>query len=78
MYAHVHVHTHIHTHTHTQMPLVDNEERVVGVLLREVRDTGSYVKSYMVLDFSTHKLRLYPEDAEVGTVRYRQPFCLAM
>lgn len=36
------------------------------MLLWESRDTGSYLRSYMVLDFSTHKLRIYPEEVELA------------
>ena len=54
-----------HTHTHrVDMPLLDGDDKVVGLVLREDEPTGSYVRSYLVLDFSTHKLKMYPEVAE--------------
>lgn len=34
--------------------------------MKEDRETGNYMRSYMVLDFSIHKLRLYPAEAEVS------------
>ena len=54
-------------YAHIQMPTVDGEDKVVGGVLKEVRETGNYVRCYMVINFSTHKLRLYPERAEVST-----------
>lgn len=46
------------------MPLLDGDDRVVGYALMESRETGSYMRCYLVCDFSTHKLRMYPEEAE--------------
>jgi len=48
----------------TGMPSLDAENRVVGCVAREVPATGYYIRSYLVLDFSTHKLRMYPEESE--------------
>lgn len=46
------------------MPLLDGDDRVVGYALMESRETGNYMRCYLVCDFSTHKLRMYPEEAE--------------
>ena len=65
---HPHTHTCTHAHTHTQMPVVDGEDKVVGIVLKERRDSGDYHRCYLVLDFSTHKLKTYTEEAEVCKV----------
>ena len=49
------------------MPTLDGDDRVVGVVLREHPTTGNYIRSYLVLDFSTHKLRMYPEQVQLCT-----------
>ena len=49
------------------MPLLDGEDRVVGYALMESRETGTYMRCYLVCDFSTHKLRMFPEEAEFDT-----------
>lgn len=46
------------------MPLLDGEDKVVGLVLYEDKETSSYIRSYLVIDFSTHQLKVYPESAE--------------
>ena len=46
------------------MPLLDGDDRVVGYALSESRETGNYMRCYLVCDFASHKLRMYPEEAE--------------
>lgn len=41
---------------------------MVGYVARETPSTGYYVRCYLVLDFSIHKLRVYPEEAEQNSV----------
>ena len=35
--------------------------------MMESRETGTYMRCYLVCDFSTHKLRMFPEEAEFDT-----------
>lgn len=49
------------------MPLLDNDSNEVGCVQVESREHGNYCRNYMLIDFSTHKLRLYPEEAEFST-----------
>lgn len=73
------MHAHTHTRTYliqfissseeitpsiVVMPLLDGDDRVVGFSLMESRETGDYMRCYLVCDFSSHKLRMYPEEAE--------------
>lgn len=46
------------------MPLLDGDDKVVGYALMESRDSGNYLRCYLVCDFSSHKLWMYPEEAE--------------
>ena len=46
------------------MPLLDEDYNEVGCVLIESRENGNYTRSFMIIDFSTHILRLYPEEAE--------------
>ena len=46
------------------MPFFD-DDKAVGTVFVESRETGNYSKNYMVVDFTLHKIRLYPPDAEV-------------
>ena len=48
------------------MPLLDDDLNAVGCVQVEDRGTGNYTRNFMLIDFSTHKLRLYPEEAEVA------------
>ena len=45
------------------MPFFD-DDKAVGTVFVESRETGNYSKNYMVVDFTLHKIRLYPPDAE--------------
>eukprot|EP00731_Ephydatia_muelleri_P020994 Em0013g721a len=45
------------------MPSFD-DEKAVGTVFVESRETGNYSKNYMVVDFTSHKIRLYPTEAE--------------
>lgn len=55
----------MHTFTAT-MPLLDDDFNAVGCVQVESRETGNYCRSFMIIDFHTHKLRLYSEEAEVA------------
>ncbi len=57
---------HTHARTHTGMPSLDGDDKVVGCVARETPSTGYYVRCYVVLDFNIHKLRMYPEEAELN------------
>ena len=52
------------------MPVLDGEDKVVGLVQMEKKDSGSYCRCYLVLDFGTHKLKIYPEEAEVHAQVY--------
>ena len=63
------LHAHIHTNTPSssrEMPLLD-EDLAVGCVQLESSESGNYSRSYMIIDFSTQKLRLYPEEAEFAS-----------
>ena len=47
------------------MPTVDADGRIVGILLREDRDTGNYSSCYVVINFTSRLLNLYSPEAEV-------------
>ena len=47
------------------MPVIDEDGRVVGCLFRELRDTGNYMKVFMVVDFDIHKIKMYQPECEV-------------
>ena len=47
-----------------RMPSFD-DEKAVGTVFVESRETGNYSKNFMVVDFTSHKIRLYPTEAEV-------------
>ncbi len=46
------------------MPLLDDDGNAVGCVQVERPEDGNYYRNYMIIDFSTHKLRLYSEEAE--------------
>lgn len=46
------------------MPLLDDDRNAVGCVQLESRENGNYTRNFMIIDFSTHKLRFYPEEAE--------------
>lgn len=46
------------------MPLLDENSNAVGCVQLESRENGNYSRSFMMIDFGTHKLRLYAEEAE--------------
>lgn len=48
------------------MPSVDGE-KVFGTVFVESRETGNYPKRFVVVDFASHKIRLYPTEAAVRT-----------
>jgi len=48
------------------MPLLDENSNEVGCVQLEDKETGNYSRSFMIVDFSSHKLRLYDEEAEVA------------
>lgn len=45
------------------MPTLDDKDRVVGYVLRELK-SGNYVRTYLVLNFESRSLVGYTEDAE--------------
>lgn len=49
------------------MPLLDENSNTVGCVQLESKESGNYSRNYMVIDSSTHKLRLYPEEAEFSS-----------
>ncbi len=49
------------------MPLLDDARNAIGCVLVENKETGNYSHSFMIIDFSTHKLRFYPEEAEFAS-----------
>jgi len=48
------------------MPLLDEDGNAIGCVQVEQPD-GNYSRNFMIIDFSTHKLKLYPEEAEFTT-----------
>ena len=49
------------------MPLLDDADNAVGCVQVESRENGNYMRSFMIIDFTTHKLKLYPEEAEFAS-----------
>ena len=50
------------------MPTLDSEGRVVGMVLREVKESMNYTPCYLVLTLSSHMLRMYPPEAAVSVI----------
>ena len=48
------------------MPLLDEDGNAIGCVQVEKPD-GNYSRNFMIIDFSTHKLKLYPEEVEFTT-----------
>lgn len=48
------------------MPQLDGEDKVVGTVLREMAD-WSYVRCFLVLDFSIHRLKVFPNEEAMNS-----------
>ena len=48
------------------MPSLDDRERMIGHVLREL-PTGTYTKTFLVINFETHTILGYPGSVEVHT-----------
>ena len=49
------------------MPLLDDAHNAIGCVLVESKETGNYTRSFMLINFTNHKLRFYPEEAECAS-----------
>lgn len=49
------------------MPLLDEQGNAIGCVQVEQPEDGNYSRNFMIIDFSAHKLRLYPEEAEFAS-----------